>query len=75
MKSILSLYQSSIGKKWIVALTGIILVAYVIGHLLGNLQIFAGRAQINIYADFLYSHKIFLWMVRVILIAAFVLHI
>jgi succinate dehydrogenase / fumarate reductase cytochrome b subunit len=75
MKSILALYQSSIGKKWIVALTGAILVAYVIGHLLGNLQIFAGRSQINRYADFLHSHEIILWMVRLILIAAFVLHI
>ncbi len=48
------------GPTAVVALTGIILVAYVIGHLLGNLQIFAGRAQINIYADFLHSHEMFL---------------
>ena len=75
MKSILSLYQSSIGKKWTVALTGIILVAYVIGHLLGNLQIFVGRDQINTYGYFLHSHEVLLWIVRVGLIAAFVLHI
>lgn len=68
-------YRSSIGKKWIVALTGTILVAYVIGHLLGNLQIFIGRNQLNAYADFLHSHNVLLWLVRVVLIAAFVLHI
>jgi succinate dehydrogenase / fumarate reductase, cytochrome b subunit len=52
-----------------------VLVAYVVGHLLGNLQIFIGRDQINIYADFLHSHEVLLWVVRVVLIAVFVLHI
>ena len=75
MQLIPAFYRSSIGKKWIVALTGIILVAYVIGHLLGNLQIFIGRNQINAYADFLHSHNVLLWCARIVLIAAFVLHI
>lgn len=68
-------YQSSIGKKWVVALTGLVLVGYVIGHMLGNLQIFAGPAQINAYGTFLHSHNFLLWLVRSFLIACFVLHI
>jgi len=35
-------YKSSIGKKWIVGITGLILLLFVIGHLIGNLQIFIG---------------------------------
>ena len=57
-------YGSSIGKKWIVALTGLVLVGYVIGHLIGNLQIFAGPEKINAYAAFLHSIPGPLWVVR-----------
>lgn len=68
-------WHSSIGKKWLVALTGLVLVGYVIGHMLGNLQIFAGPEGINAYAAFLHSMPAALWVVRVVLLAAFVLHI
>jgi succinate dehydrogenase / fumarate reductase cytochrome b subunit len=68
-------YKTSIGKKWVVALTGIILVGYVFGHLAGNLQIFMPPAQINAYAEFLHSHEIVLWVVRTFLIFCFALHI
>ena len=68
-------WKSSIGKKWLVALTGLVLVGYVIGHMVGNLQIFAGPEKINSYAAFLHSMPGALWAVRVFLIAAFVLHI
>jgi succinate dehydrogenase / fumarate reductase cytochrome b subunit len=68
-------FGSSIGKKWVVALTAIVLLGYVIGHLVGNLQIFAGPDQINAYAAFLHSMPGTLWVVRFFLIAAFILHI
>ncbi|PYL62083.1 MAG: succinate dehydrogenase, partial [Verrucomicrobia bacterium] len=42
-------YRSSVGKKMIVAITGVILILFVIGHLLGNLQIFIGPDWINGY--------------------------
>jgi succinate dehydrogenase cytochrome b subunit len=75
MNFIQRFYQSSIGKKWVVALTALPLVGYVVGHMLGNLQIFIGPAQINAYAEFLHSHEIALWFIRAFLIAAFALHI
>lgn len=75
MQALLSFYRSSIGKKWIVAITGLILILYVIGHLLGNLQIYAGPELINAYAQKLRNWGLFLWLVRFFLLAAFVLHI
>ncbi len=68
-------WKSSIGKKWLVAITGLIWVGYVIGHLLGNLQVFLGPEPINEYAAFLHSIPVGLWIARIVLIAALVLHI
>jgi succinate dehydrogenase / fumarate reductase cytochrome b subunit len=70
-----SFCSSSIGRKWIVALTGLVLIGYVIGHMIGNLQIFAGPERINAYAKFLHSMPATLWVVRIFLVTAFVLHI
>jgi succinate dehydrogenase / fumarate reductase, cytochrome b subunit len=71
----IAFYYSSIGKKYIVAITALFLVVYVLGHLLGNLQIYMGPDRINAYAKFLHDLGPILWTVRVILIAAFVVHI
>jgi succinate dehydrogenase / fumarate reductase cytochrome b subunit len=75
VKFLASFYGSSIGKKWVVALTGLMLVGYVVGHLVGNLQIFAGPEQINQYAAMLHSMPKALWVIRVVLISGFFLHI
>lgn len=75
MNLITFFWKSSIGKKWLVALTGIVLIAYVIGHLIGNLQIFAEPAQINRYAELLHASPLLLWLVRVFLITCFGLHV
>ncbi len=48
-------YEAPIGKKVIMAVTGVILFGYVVAHLLGNLQIFGNPDQINIYAAFLHN--------------------
>jgi succinate dehydrogenase / fumarate reductase cytochrome b subunit len=72
---LIAFYQSSIGKKYVVALTALLLILYVPGHLLGNLQIYLGQDRINTYAKFLHDLGPILWAVRVILIAAFVTHI
>src|ERR1700736_5313440 len=72
---LIAFYQSSIGKKYVVAITALLLILYVLGHLLGNLQIFLGPDRINAYAKFLHDLGPILWVVRVILIAAFVTHI
>lgn len=69
-------YQASIGKKVVMAITGVILFGYVLGHLLGNLQIYSpDHEQINNYAKFLHSHAVLLWAVRALLFASVVLHI
>ena len=71
-------YEAPIGKKALMAITGVILFGYVVGHLLGNLQIFLpNHEQINHYAAFLHSpaNLIPLWAIRALLLAAVVLHI
>ena len=72
---LIAFYQSSIGKKLIVAVTAVILILYVLGHLLGNLQIYIGQDRINAYAKFLHDLGPILWVIRVFLLAAFVTHI
>ena len=59
----------------IVAVTGVILILFVVGHLLGNLQIFLGPAWINGYAQHLRDLGAFLWIIRAILLVVVILHI
>ena len=66
---------SSIGKKTIVALTGIALVLFVIGHLIGNFTIYLGPDALNLYAEKLHSLGPILWVIRLGLLATVVLHI
>jgi succinate dehydrogenase / fumarate reductase, cytochrome b subunit len=68
-------WQSAIGKKALMAVTGVVLFAYVLGHLLGNLQVFAGPEAINRYAALLHVSPQLLWTVRVILLAALLVHV
>ncbi len=70
-----SLFGSSIGRKIIMALTGVILIGFVIGHLVGNLQIFQDPDHLNGYAQFLHQLGPLLWVARIGLIVAVVLHI
>lgn len=69
------IWRSTVGKKIIMALTGAIGVGYLIAHVLGNLQVFAGPAKINAYAALLKSNMALLWLARSILIIAVILHI
>jgi len=73
--SIVRFYQSSIGRKIIVALTGIALVGFVIVHMAGNLLVFAGPDALNAYAKKLADLGPLLWVMRLGLLAAVVLHI
>jgi len=72
---LLKFWNSSIGKKWLVALSGLALLGFVIAHLIGNLQMFAGAEKINDYAKLLHSAGKFLWVARIGLLGFFVLHI
>lgn len=75
--ALLQFWKSSIGKKLIVAVTGILLVGFLIAHMVGNLLIYQGREAMNEYAYFLHHflHGWGIWLFRLGLIAAFVLHI
>jgi succinate dehydrogenase / fumarate reductase cytochrome b subunit len=70
-------WKSSIGRKLIVALTGLVLTGFLAGHLAGNLLVFAGREHFNDYAQFLHEmfHGVGVWLARAGLLAAVVLHI
>lgn len=70
-----SLFGSSIGRKILMAVTGLILIAFVVGHLVGNLQVFQHPDHINGYAAFLRQLGPTLWIARVVLIVAVLIHI
>ena len=67
--------SSSIGSKTLMATTGLFLIFFLVVHLCGNLQMFAGQDAVNTYAVLLKSFPKLLWSMRIALIAAFVLHI
>jgi succinate dehydrogenase / fumarate reductase cytochrome b subunit len=69
------LFRSTIGRKFIMAVTGVVLIGFVIGHLIGNLQVFEDPDRINGYAHFLQSLGPVLWIVRIILLVCVSLHI
>lgn len=75
-------YRSAVGKKWVMALTGIGLMGYVFFHMLGNLKMYLGAEEFNHYAEFLREllvpllpRTVTLWLLRIGLITAFVFHI
>ena len=70
-----SFWQSTNGKKAVMAVTGSILFLFVVGHLLGNLQVFEGPARLNAYGRFLKNLGELLWIARLGLLAAVGLHI
>jgi succinate dehydrogenase / fumarate reductase cytochrome b subunit len=71
----LPFYSTSIGKKVVMAITGLILFGFVLGHMLGNLQVFVGANQMNVYAATLKANAALLWGVRIVLLVAVILHI
>lgn len=68
-------FFSNIGQKMIMAVTGLVLYGFVVGHLLGNLQVFAGPTALNRYAAFLKGTGELLWVFRLGLLLALVLHL
>ncbi len=70
-----SLFTSSLGRKFLMAVTGVVLLGFVTGHLVGNLQIFAAPDKINGYAHFLQSLGPALWAVRFFLLACVLIHL
>ena len=69
-------WDSTIGKKIVMGVTGLIMVAFVIVHMIGNLQVFVGAAKINAYSHFLhFTIAELLWVARIVLLVSVVLHI
>jgi succinate dehydrogenase / fumarate reductase, cytochrome b subunit len=75
MNRVAALWHTSVGKKAVMAVTGIIMVAYLITHVLANLLVFQGPEQINAYSRLLHGTGGALWAARLVLLAAVVLHI
>lgn len=70
-----SYLRSTILSKVVMAITGAFLVLYVIVHTAGNLLIYFGKDAINSYSEFLHSLGPILWLIRIVLIIAAILHI
>jgi len=75
MNGLLTLVRSSIGRKVIMAVTGIVLFGFVLGHMAGNLQAFAGPTKLDDYGHALRKLPALLWGVRLGLLAAAALHV
>jgi succinate dehydrogenase / fumarate reductase cytochrome b subunit len=75
MNILSNLFTSSLGRKYIMAFSGAALFLFVIGHLLGNLQVFLGPNQINAYGHFLQTTPEILWPARAGLLIMVALHI
>jgi|SRR5690242_13285730 succinate dehydrogenase / fumarate reductase, cytochrome b subunit len=71
----LRFWETTIGKKAIMAVSGVVLFGYVVGHLLGNLQIYLPPEKINHYAETLHSLPVLLWGTRILLLVSVGLHI
>jgi succinate dehydrogenase / fumarate reductase cytochrome b subunit len=75
-------YRSAVGKKWVMAVSGVVLMLFIVGHLIGNLKLYLGRGEINLYGEALRTmpghllpRTVLLWVIRVGYISAFVVHI
>src|SRR5213080_4085508 len=75
MNLVSSLFTSSLGKKYLMAVTGLVMFGFVIGHLVGNLQIFLGPEAINRYGHFLQSNPELIWPARLGLVLMVGMHI
>ena len=71
----ISFWQSTNGKKVVMAVTGAMMFTFVVGHMLGNLQMFEAPEHINAYGHFLHNLGELLWIERGIMLLAIVLHI
>lgn len=70
-------FGSTVGKKMVMAATGVFLVVFVIGHMIGNLQIYLGPEALNHYGELLRElvHGSFIWIFRAVMLTAVVLHV
>ena len=79
---LLDLYSTAVGKKYVMAITGIVMIGFVVAHMVGNLKMYLGAADLNHYAEFLRElayplapKGVVLWLMRGGLILALLLHV
>jgi succinate dehydrogenase / fumarate reductase, cytochrome b subunit len=77
-----SLWRSTVGKKIAMAVSGVILIGFVVGHMIGNLKVYQGPVVFNHYAEGLrtfglpfFSTGQLLWLIRLVLLAALLVHV
>lgn len=82
MRRVFSLWSSTVGKKIMMAVTGVILIGFVVVHMLGNLKVYQGAESFNHYAEGLrtlgepfFGYGQLLWVLRIVLLAAVTIHI
>jgi len=77
MQRAATFFGSTIGKKVVMGVTGVILFGFVLGHMTGNLQLYIGPEALNAYGEFLqeFGHGMGLWVARTVLLASVGLHI
>ena len=82
MVGVMTLHRTTIGKKVIMAVTGLIGIGFVLGHMYGNLKVFFGAEEFDAYAEGLralgspiFTHSEPLWLIRLVLLAAVALHV
>jgi succinate dehydrogenase / fumarate reductase cytochrome b subunit len=75
MSRAIGFYDSTLGKKILMAVTGVILFGFLVGHMLGNLQIYIGADQLNHYAELLQKNRPMLWGIRTVLLLCALVHI
>ncbi|MDP2293051.1 MAG: succinate dehydrogenase cytochrome b subunit [Actinomycetota bacterium] len=79
---LLDLYGTAVGKKYAMAITGLMMVGFVVVHMIGNLKMYLGAEDLNHYGEFLREllvpilpRTVFLWLLRLGLLAAVAIHI
>ncbi len=79
---LVELWQTGVGKKWVMGVTGVVLMLFIFGHAIGNLKMYLGAEEFNHYSEFLREllvpilpRTVTLWLIRLGLIAAFAGHI
>lgn len=75
MNAVLTLYRTTVGKKVVMAVTGMIMVGWLTAHMVGNLQVFLSPEAFNHYAELIQSQKELLWIMRLGMLTTIVLHI
>jgi succinate dehydrogenase / fumarate reductase, cytochrome b subunit len=71
----MTFWRTTVGKKMVMAVTGVVMILFLVAHVAGNLLVFRGPVQLDAYSAFLKHEAVGLWTVRLVLLAAVVLHV